>query len=163
STVTCTSSSSAARHSRTRRWPRRSAPPRRRTSTGCSTGSVRCARRAASQASAPRSRGCTSPGRGATPARPSPAPPDTSAPGRRCATSSNRGREHMSTTEATDLERRLSQFSTYELTPDEAFALFRDARAAGHSVFWSDKQDGHYVFLDYADVKAAHTDWETYN
>jgi len=69
----------------------------------------------------------------------------------------------MSTTEATDLERRLSQFSTYETTPDEAFALFGEARAAGHSVFFSEKQDGHHVFLDYADVKAAHTDWETYN
>jgi cytochrome P450 len=69
----------------------------------------------------------------------------------------------MSTTEATDLERRLSQFSTYETTPDEAFALFRGAREAGHPVFWSDKQDGHFVFIDYADVKAAHNDWETYN
>jgi cytochrome P450 len=69
----------------------------------------------------------------------------------------------MSTTEATDLEQRLSQFSTYETTPDDAFALFREARAAGHSVFFSEKQDGHYVFIDYADVKAAHTDWETYN
>lgn len=69
----------------------------------------------------------------------------------------------MSTAEATDLEQRLSQFSTYECTPDEAFALFREAREAGHSVFFSEKQDGHYVFLDYGDVKAAHTDWETYN
>jgi cytochrome P450 len=69
----------------------------------------------------------------------------------------------MSTTEATNLERRLSQFSTYECTPDEAFATFREARAAGRSVFFSEKQDGHYVFIDYADVKSAHTDWETYN
>jgi cytochrome P450 len=69
----------------------------------------------------------------------------------------------MSTTEATELERRLSQFSTYETTPDEALALFRAARDADHPVFWSEKQDGHFVFIDYADVKAAHTDWETYN
>lgn len=68
------------------------------------------------------------------------------------------------TTEAaTGLDGRLAAFSTYEITPDEAFALFRDARAAGRSVFWSNKQDGHYVFLDYADVKAAHADWGTYN
>jgi cytochrome P450 len=69
----------------------------------------------------------------------------------------------MSTTEATDLERRLSRFSTYETTPEEAFALFAQARAAGHSVFFSEKQDGHYVLLDYADVKAAHSDWQTYS
>lgn len=72
----------------------------------------------------------------------------------------------MSTAEkaaAADLDTRLAQFSTYETTPDEAFALFEEARQAGRSVFWSDKLDGHYVFLDYADVKAAHSDWETYN
>jgi cytochrome P450 len=69
----------------------------------------------------------------------------------------------MSTTETTDLESRLSRFSTYETTPDEALALFREAREAGHSVFHSEKQDGHYVLLDYADVKTAHADWETYN
>lgn len=65
--------------------------------------------------------------------------------------------------ETGSLAERLSQFSTYETTPDEAFALFEQAREAGHSVFWSDKHDGYYVFLDYADVKAAHGDWETYN
>jgi cytochrome P450 len=69
----------------------------------------------------------------------------------------------MSTAEATTLERRLSQFSTYETTPDEAFALFEEAREAGHSVFYSEKLGGFHVFLDYADVKAAHGDWETYN
>jgi cytochrome P450 len=72
----------------------------------------------------------------------------------------------MSTTEAasaSSLDERLAQFSTYETTPDETFALFREAREAGKSVFWSDKLGGHYVFLDYADVKAAHADWQTYN
>jgi cytochrome P450 len=70
----------------------------------------------------------------------------------------------MSTTEqATELEERLSQFSSYETTPDAAFALFAEARDAGHSVFHSEKHGGYYVFLDYADVKAAHNDWETYN
>jgi cytochrome P450 len=64
---------------------------------------------------------------------------------------------------AADLERRLSQFTTYETTPDQAFALFEEARDAGHAVFHSDKLGGYYVFLDYADVKAAHGDWETYN
>jgi len=68
----------------------------------------------------------------------------------------------MATTTAT-LDERLGNFSTYDSTPDEAFALFREAREAGRSVFWSDTLGGHYVFLDYADVKAAHSDHETYN
>ena len=70
----------------------------------------------------------------------------------------------MSTLEAqASLEERLSQFTTYETTPDEAFALFEEAREAGRSVFYSEKLDGFYVFLDYADIKAAHGDWETYH
>jgi cytochrome P450 len=68
----------------------------------------------------------------------------------------------MATT-TTSLDDRLSQFSTYETTPDEAFALFREAREAGRSVFFSEKLGGFYVFLDYADVKSAHGDPETYN
>jgi cytochrome P450 len=69
----------------------------------------------------------------------------------------------MATTAPSSLDRRLAGFSTYESTPDEAFALFREAREAGRSVFWSDTLGGHYVFLDYADVKAAHADHATYN
>jgi cytochrome P450 len=69
----------------------------------------------------------------------------------------------MATTAPSSLDERLAGFSTYETTPDEAFALFREAREAGRPVFWSDTLGGHYVFLDYADVKAAHADWETYN
>ena len=68
----------------------------------------------------------------------------------------------MAQTSSYSLDRRLAGFSTYETTPDEALALFREARASGRSVFWSDTQGGHYVFLDHADVKAAHIDWETY-
>jgi cytochrome P450 len=70
----------------------------------------------------------------------------------------------MATTDtAASLNERMSQFSTYEMTPDDAFALFRDAREAGHSVFYSNKLGGFYVFLDYADVKSAHGDHETFN
>jgi cytochrome P450 len=70
----------------------------------------------------------------------------------------------MATIEAAgDLRERLAHFSTYETTPDEAFALFREAREAGHTVFFSEKHGGYYTFLDYADVKAAHGDWETYH
>lgn len=61
------------------------------------------------------------------------------------------------------LEQRLAGFSTYEITPDEAFVLFDQAREAGRSVFRSEKHGGYYVFLDYADVKAAHADWQTYH
>ncbi|CAN7152165.1 cytochrome P450 [Trinickia sp. LjRoot230] len=68
----------------------------------------------------------------------------------------------MAVISRSNLDERLAAFSTYETTPDEAFALFREAREAGRSVFWSDTLGGHYVFLDYADVKAAHIDWETY-
>jgi cytochrome P450 len=69
----------------------------------------------------------------------------------------------MATTTGPSLDDRLRSFSTYETTPDAAFELFRAAREAGRSVFFSEKHDGYYVFLDYADVKAAHGDWQTYN
>jgi cytochrome P450 len=69
----------------------------------------------------------------------------------------------MATTAPTSLDDRLNGFSTYETTPDEAFALFRQAREAGRSVFYSEKHGGYYTFLDYADVKAAHADWESFN
>jgi cytochrome P450 len=69
----------------------------------------------------------------------------------------------MATTAGPSLNDRLSHFSTYETTPDDAFVLFREAREAGHSVFFSEQLGGFYVFLDYADVKAAHADHETYN
>jgi cytochrome P450 len=61
------------------------------------------------------------------------------------------------------LERRMSEFSSYELTTEEAFELFQDARAAGCPVFHSDKHGGYYALLDYRDVKAAHADWQTYH
>jgi cytochrome P450 len=62
-----------------------------------------------------------------------------------------------------NLDDRLSQFSTYETTPEAALALFQEAREAGHSVFHSEKHTGYWTFLDYGDVKAAHSDWETYH
>jgi cytochrome P450 len=65
--------------------------------------------------------------------------------------------------ETVSLEQRLADFSTYELSTEEAFDLFDEARAAGRSVFFSKKHGGYYVFLDYADVKAAHADWKTYH
>lgn len=68
----------------------------------------------------------------------------------------------MNATTHPSLDHRLAGFSTYETTPEAALALFREARAAGRPVFWSGTLGGHYVFLDYADVKAAHIDWETY-
>lgn len=63
----------------------------------------------------------------------------------------------------TDLEQRLRQYTSYESTPDEANALFREARAAGCPVARSEKLDGYYMLLDYEDVRAAHRDWETFS
>jgi cytochrome P450 len=60
------------------------------------------------------------------------------------------------------LEERLSQYTSYESTPDEALALFAEARAAGCPVAHSEKLDGHYLFLDYDDVRDAHRNWETF-
>ena len=69
----------------------------------------------------------------------------------------------MATTAPSSLDDRLTNFSTYETTPDVAYALFEEAREAGRSVFFSEKHGGYYTFLDYDDVKAAHADPETYN
>jgi cytochrome P450 len=61
-----------------------------------------------------------------------------------------------------ELEERLRQYSSYESTPDEALALFREARAAGCPVARSEKLDGFHLFLDYDDVRSAHADHETF-
>jgi cytochrome P450 len=68
----------------------------------------------------------------------------------------------MSLSEDTSLEQRLSAFSTYESTPDAAYKLFEEARAAGCPVAHSEKLDGFHMFLDYDDVRGAHADWETF-
>lgn len=61
-----------------------------------------------------------------------------------------------------DLQERLRNYTSYESTPDEALALFAEARAAGCPVARSEKLDGYHLFLDYDDVRAAHGDWETF-
>jgi len=62
-----------------------------------------------------------------------------------------------------DLEKRMREFSTYEVSTEDAFSLYQDARAAGCPVFHSDKLDGFEAVIDYDDVRAAHMDWETFN
>ena len=62
-----------------------------------------------------------------------------------------------------DLEKRMREFSTYEVSTEDAFSLYEDARAAGCPVFHSDKLDGFEAVIDYDDVRAAHMDWETFN
>lgn len=61
-----------------------------------------------------------------------------------------------------DLRERLKQYTSYESTPDEALALFREAREAGCPVARSEKLGGYHLFLDYDDVRGAHGDWETF-
>jgi cytochrome P450 len=62
-----------------------------------------------------------------------------------------------------DLEKRMREFSTYEVSTDDAFKLYEDARAAGCPVFHSDKLDGFEAVISYHDVRAAHMDPETFN
>jgi cytochrome P450 len=69
----------------------------------------------------------------------------------------------MATTAPISLDDRLTNFSTYEMTPPEAYSLFEEAREAGRSVFFSEKHGGYYTFLDYDDVKAAHADHGTFH
>ena len=64
---------------------------------------------------------------------------------------------------APELEQRMREFSTYEVSTEDAFKLYEDARAAGCPVFHSDELDGFEAVIEYDDVKAAHTDWETFN
>jgi cytochrome P450 len=61
-----------------------------------------------------------------------------------------------------DLEERLRHYTSYESTPDEALALFEEARAAGCPVARSEKLGGYHLFLDYDDVRGAHADHETF-
>ena len=62
-----------------------------------------------------------------------------------------------------ELARRMAQFSTYEVSTEDALELYEEAREAGCPVFRSEKLDGFAAVIDYDDVKAAHTDWETFN
>jgi len=61
-----------------------------------------------------------------------------------------------------DLHERLRAYSSYKTTPDEALALFREAREHGCPVARSEKQGGFHLFLDYDDVRCAHADHETF-
>ncbi len=62
-----------------------------------------------------------------------------------------------------DLQAEFAGYSSYTSTPDRALELFEEARAAGCPVPHSDEMGGFYMALDYADVKAVHSDWETFS
>lgn len=62
-----------------------------------------------------------------------------------------------------ELEKRMKEFSTYEVSTEDAFKLYEEAREAGCPVFRSEKLEGFAAVIDYDDVRAAHTDWETFN
>ncbi len=62
-----------------------------------------------------------------------------------------------------ELLAELSGYSSYTSTPDKALALFERARAAGCPVAHSNEMGGFYLALDYDDVKALHSDWETFS
>lgn len=62
-----------------------------------------------------------------------------------------------------ELQSELDGYSSYTSTPDKALALFERARAAGCPVPHSDEMGGFYLALDYDDVKAVHSDWETWS
>ena len=62
-----------------------------------------------------------------------------------------------------ELKAELDGYSSYTSTPDKALALFEQARAAGCPVPHSSEMGGFYLALDYDDVKAIHSDWETWS
>lgn len=62
-----------------------------------------------------------------------------------------------------DLKSELAGYSSYTSTPARALDLFEEARAAGCPVPHSDEMGGFFLALDYADVKAVHSDWESFS
>lgn len=63
----------------------------------------------------------------------------------------------------TELDQRLREYSSYESTPQESYALFEEARAAGCPVAHSEELDGFHMLLDYDDVRSAHRDPATFS
>jgi cytochrome P450 len=61
-----------------------------------------------------------------------------------------------------DLAQRLAHYDSQQLTPDEAFALFEEARTSC-PVARSEELGGFYLLLDYDDVKRVHSDPETFS
>jgi hypothetical protein len=59
----------------------------------------------------------------------------------------------------TDLQERLAGYDSSQICPEDAHALFAEAR--GHCpVGYSVERGGYYLLMDYRDVKAAHSNWQ---
>jgi cytochrome P450 len=63
---------------------------------------------------------------------------------------------------STDLADRLTRYDSQQLTPDEAFALYEEARASC-PVARSEELGGFYLLVDYDDVKRVHADPDTFS
>jgi cytochrome P450 len=65
----------------------------------------------------------------------------------------------MTITNDNELAERLAHYDSDQSTPEEAYALFEEARGAC-PVAYSRERGGYYLLMDHRDVKAAHTDWQ---
>lgn len=65
----------------------------------------------------------------------------------------------MTITNGNELAERLARYDSDQSTPEEAFALFEEARGAC-PVAYSRERGGYYLLMGYREVKAAHTDWQ---
>jgi cytochrome P450 len=63
---------------------------------------------------------------------------------------------------ARNVRERVRRYSSHRTTPDEAFALFEEARALG-PVHYSEELGGFYLVLDYAECKTVHSDHDTFS
>src|ERR1700712_4351331 len=84
---------------------------------------------------------------------------------RRAGTSAPQGEDTRMTTvdnrdlENRDLAQRLARADSDQTTPEEAIALFDEARG-GCPVVYSQERGGYYLLMGYHDVKAAHSNWQ---
>src|SRR5262245_54045528 len=70
----------------------------------------------------------------------------------------------MSAMERGAIEERLAGYSGHGgFTPDEALALFEDARRDGCPVAHSDQLGGFHLLFSYEDAKGVHADPETWS
>lgn len=60
------------------------------------------------------------------------------------------------------LERRLAHYDSDQCTPEEALALFDEARGRC-PVAYSEERGGYYLLMGYDDVKAAHSNWQQFS
>jgi cytochrome P450 len=73
----------------------------------------------------------------------------------------------MSTTESSidnrdDLAHRLAHYDSDQTTPEDAVALFDEARD-GCPVAYSEERGGYYLLMGYHDVKGVHSNWKQFS